>query len=60
MYILPLETFFCRVAQSVERPSKVPVWRNSTDVSSIPSRDIGTIVDEKIPSHAVCVRQLRN
>ena len=30
-----------RMAQSVKRPSKVPVWCNSTDVGSIPGCGIG-------------------
>ena len=29
------------VTQSVEHPTKVPVWYNSTDVGSIPGRGIG-------------------
>ena len=31
------------VAQSVERPSKVPVWCNSTDVGSNHERDMSSL-----------------
>ena len=38
------------VAQSVEHPSKVQVWCNSTDVDLIPGHSIGV---RKNPSHAI-------
>ena len=56
------------VAHSVERPSKFPVWCNSSDVDSMHVRDLSSpsdhaavlggrvkTVDKKIhPSHAIC------
>ena len=53
-----LNCTLCRgaVAQLVERPSKVPVWCNSTDVGSNPSL-LGKKVLGKNPSCAIYRRQ---
>ena len=41
------------VAQSVEPPSKVPVWCNSTDVGSNHKRDISSPLSLITPQHKV-------